>query len=125
MPAMNSVYAALSDPHRRQLLDRLREEGPLSLSALAEPMAMSRQAVTKHLNVLQRAGLVTVHRDGRERLHELVADPLREVEDWLAPYAAEWDARLSRLRDLVDGTEDFDAEKEDMNEEDTNETEAD
>ena len=113
---MNSVYAALSDPHRRQLLDRLRDEGPLSLSALAAPMAMSRQAVTKHLNVLKGAGLVTVSRDGRERLHELVADPLREVEDWLAPYAAEWDDRLKRLRDHLDGAERSAADIENTNE---------
>ncbi len=59
---------------------------------------MSRQAVTKHLEVLADAGLVRARRHGRERIHELAPDPLRAVDDWLAPYAAEGDRRLAALR---------------------------
>ena len=95
---MSSVFHAVSDPSRRSILERLRVSGALSLTAIAEPMPMSRQAVTKHLEILRAAGLIRVRREGRERMHELVAEPLREVEDWLAPYAAEWDARLDRLK---------------------------
>jgi DNA-binding transcriptional ArsR family regulator len=91
-------FEALADPTRRELLDRLRHGGPMSLSQLAERLPMSRQAVTKHLDALKRAGLVSITRRGRERLHSLNPAPLREVDDWLAPYAAAWDARLLRLQ---------------------------
>jgi len=93
-----AVFDALSDATRRALLDRLRSDGPLSLSALADGRPMTRQAVAKHLDTLHRAGLVRVWRSGRERLHALEAEPLRDVTDWLAPYAATWDARLARLK---------------------------
>jgi DNA-binding transcriptional ArsR family regulator len=59
---------------------------------------MTRQAVTKHLDVLRDAGLVRVRRDGRERLHELEPAPLQAVDDWLRPYAEAWDERLAALR---------------------------
>jgi DNA-binding transcriptional ArsR family regulator len=99
------VFDALADPTRRALLDRLRDRGPCSLMALAEDQPMTRQAVTKHVDVLRDAGLVTVWRQGRERLHALDPDPLRAVDDWLAPYAAAWDARLARLKAHVEETD--------------------
>jgi len=64
---------------------------------------MSRQAVTKHLDVLEDAGLIEKRFRGRERQHVLSATPLRELNDWLAPYEAEWDDRLARLRSHLDG----------------------
>lgn len=93
-----SVFASLADPTRRTLLERLRTSGPLSLTALAAPLPMTRQAVTKHLAALEASGLVRVRWQGRERLHELEPAPLKELEAWLEPYAAEWDRRLHRLR---------------------------
>ncbi len=93
-----AVFGALADPTRRALLDRLRAAGPLSLSALSEGMPITRQAVSKHLDALGGAGLVKIWRRGRERLHELEPGPLRDVDDWLAPYAEAWDERLARLR---------------------------
>lgn len=95
---MSAVFQALADPTRRDLLDRLRTAGPLSLSALAAGQPMTRQAVAKHLDALRQAGLLRVWRRGRERLHALRAEPLREVDDWLSPYAAAWDERLARLK---------------------------
>jgi DNA-binding transcriptional ArsR family regulator len=95
---METVFQAVADGTRRGLLARLRREGALSLSALAEPLPMSRQAVTKHLRALSEAGLVDVEWRGRVKLHRLNAEPLRAVSDWLAPYAAAWDRRLARLR---------------------------
>ena len=92
------VFEAVADPTRRALLDRLRAHDALSLSALAEGQPMSRQAVAKHLALLRAAGLVTSWREGRERLHALDAAPLRQLDDWLAPYAAAWDRRLARLK---------------------------
>jgi DNA-binding transcriptional ArsR family regulator len=93
-----AAFDAIADPTRRALLDRMRGHGPMSLSELANDLPMTRQAVTKHLDALRRAGLVRVTRRGRERLHTIVPEPLREVDDWLAPYAATWDERLQRLR---------------------------
>lgn len=92
------VFTAVADPMRRELLARLREQGPLSLSELAAPYTVTRQAVTKHLDALARAGLVRVRREGRERVHRLDPAPLREVDEWLRPYAERWDERLTRLR---------------------------
>ena len=87
-------------------MERLRREGPLSISALAERLPMTRQAVTKHLDILEKAGLVGRTMKGRERIHHLLADPLKAMDEWLKPYAAAWDERLERLRILVDGGDD-------------------
>jgi DNA-binding transcriptional ArsR family regulator len=94
---MSLAFDAMADPTRRTLLERLRLGGPASVTDLAEGLPMSRQAVTKHLEVLRRAGLLRVAWRGRERIHELDATPLRDVSDFLAPYAAAWDERLARL----------------------------
>lgn len=77
---------------------RLRDEGALSVSELSAPLSISRQAVTKHLNVLQEAGLIAVEWQGRERRHRLRAEPLKAIDDWLQPYAKAWDQALDRLR---------------------------
>jgi DNA-binding transcriptional ArsR family regulator len=94
---MTAAFDAMADPTRRLLLERLRLRGALSLTELADGMPISRQAVTKHLERLRSAGLVRVERRGRERIHELDAEPMREVAEFLAPYAAAWDHRLARL----------------------------
>jgi DNA-binding transcriptional ArsR family regulator len=95
---MELVFAAVADPTRRVLLERLRVTGPLSITELGEGLPMTRQAVTKHLSILRDSGLIRVRRSGRERLHELDPAPLREVEVWLRPYAEAWDERLAALR---------------------------
>lgn len=100
-----TTYDALADPTRRAILDRLRTDGPLSLTEVAEPYEMTRQAVTKHLDALAESGLVIVRRRGRERLHELDVTPLMAVREWLEPYAREWDRRLERLRAHVETNE--------------------
>ena len=84
-----SVFDALADPVRRSLLEQLRTHGPASLGVLAADRAITRQGVTKHLDVLATAGLITVTRRGRERIHEVDPGPLRQLADFLAPYAAE------------------------------------
>ena len=96
--AVDAVFAAVADPTRRVLLDRLRIGEGLSIAQLAEGLPITRQAVTKHLDTLRSAGLVRVRRDGRERLHDLDAGPLGSVDDWLRPYAEAWDRRLDALR---------------------------
>ena len=95
---MDAVFVAVADPTRRVLLERLRHGGAASIQSLGEGLPMTRQAVTKHLDVLRDAGLVRVRRDGRERLHELEPAPLQAVDDWLKPYAEAWDERLAALR---------------------------
>ena len=95
---MDAVFVAVADPTRRLLLERLRHRGSASIQDLGEGLPMTRQAVTKHLDVLRDAGLVRVRRDGRERLHELEPAPLQAVDDWLRPYAEAWDERLAALR---------------------------
>ena len=95
---MPNAFLAISDPTRRHILERLRTQGSLSVSELSEPLYMTRQAVTKHLDVLESAGLLEHRWQGRRRLHRLKAQPLEDIADWLAPYAAAWDRRLARLQ---------------------------
>ena len=95
---MSDTFLAISDPTRRRILNRLRTQGSLSVTELSEPLSMTRQAVTKHLDLLERAGLLEHRRQGRKRIHRLKAQPLEDVADWLAPYATAWDRRLSRLQ---------------------------
>lgn len=100
---MSTLFEAVADPTRRQILERLRTSGPLSLSEIAVRFPITRQAVTKHLDALTACGLVTTNRSGRERIHELDPQPLVELQEWLAPYAAEWDRRLHRLQRHLEG----------------------
>lgn len=95
---MPDVFAALADPHRRALLDRLRERDGQTLTDLCDRMPMTRQAVTKHLVVLGEAGLVRVRREGRTRVHSLEPAPMRDVSAWLWAYADLMDDALVRLR---------------------------
>ena len=99
---MLDVFAAVADPTRRQILERLRRSGSQSVNELAGPLPMSRQAVTKHLNLLSEVGLIEQEWRGRERLHRLKTEPLQKLDTWLAPYAAEWDRRLENLREYLD-----------------------
>ena len=81
------VFRALADPSRRALLDRLFERNGRTLGELTEGMAMSRQAVTKHLAILAEAGLVTTQRRGREKLHYLNPVPIGEIADrWIGKF---------------------------------------
>ena len=81
------VFRALADPGRRALLDRLFERNGRTLGELTEGMAMSRQAVTKHLAILAEAGLVTTQRRGREKLHYLNPVPIAEIADrWIGKF---------------------------------------
>ncbi len=91
-----SAYGALAEPHRRQILDLLRE-GERPAGELVERLALSQPGVSKHLKVLREAGLVTVRADGKRRLYALRAEPLADVDAWLARYRAFWSERLDDL----------------------------
>lgn len=98
MPAdqLSMTFAALADPTRRAILARLRA-GECSVTELAEPFDMSLPAVSKHLRVLERAGLIARRRDAQWRRCHIEAGPLKEVADWTEHYRDIWEARLDRL----------------------------
>jgi DNA-binding transcriptional ArsR family regulator len=91
-----SAYSALAEPSRRQILDLLRD-GERSVNELVARLDLSQPGVSKHLKVLREAGLVAVRPDGKRRWYGLRAEPLAEVDEWLAPYRAHWSARLDAL----------------------------
>ena len=92
------VLIALSDPTRRLLLDALADEGTASATTLAGRLPVSRQAVVKHLHVLEEAGLVSGGRAGREVLFQVRPEPLDQSARWLTEMAATWDRRLAALK---------------------------
>ncbi len=91
------MFAALADPTRRQVVRALSLEPDLTASRLAGDLPMTRQAVTKHLAALDRAGLVEGRREGREVRYSLSTAPLTEAMGWMDDVGAQWDARLARL----------------------------
>jgi DNA-binding transcriptional ArsR family regulator len=95
---VGGVLAALADPTRRQLLDVLLDAGRASATTLAGRLPVSRQAVVKHLQILQAAGLVEAVRAGREVLYAVRPDPLDASARWLAELSATWDRRLNALK---------------------------
>ena len=102
MPAdrLSTTFAALADPTRRAILARLLLN-ECSVSELAEPFEMSMPAVSKHLRVLERAGLISQRRDAQWRRCRIQASPLKEVSDWAERYRQVWEERLDRLDDYV------------------------
>lgn len=97
---LSTMFAALADPTRRAILARL-SLGQTSVSELAEPFAMSLPAVSKHLKVLERAGLITRGREAQWRPCRIVPAALRDVDDWLEHYRRFWEASLDRLDDYL------------------------
>jgi DNA-binding transcriptional ArsR family regulator len=99
MPAdrLSTVLSALSDPTRRAILSRLALSGETSVTALARPFRMSLPAVSKHLRVLEGAGLISRGRDAQWRPARLEAGPLKEVSDWVERYRSFWEKRFDRL----------------------------
>ncbi|HEX8905703.1 MAG TPA: metalloregulator ArsR/SmtB family transcription factor [Longimicrobiaceae bacterium] len=97
---LSATFAALADPTRRAILARLAS-GEASVTELAEPFAMSLPAVSKHLRVLERAGLVTRTREAQWRPARLDAGPLREVAGWVEQYRRFWEERLDRMEDYL------------------------
>jgi DNA-binding transcriptional ArsR family regulator len=93
---LSLTFAALADPTRRVILTRLTE-GEATVNELAEPLPISVQAVSKHLRVLEHAGLITRTRSAQLRPSRLRAAPLKDVADWLGSYQRFWDASFERL----------------------------
>ena len=97
---LSLTFAALADPTRRAILARLTA-GPASVKELSEPFAMSGPAVSKHLRVLERAGLISRGRDAQWRPCRLEAAPLKEVAEWAETYRRFWDTSYRRLDDYL------------------------
>jgi DNA-binding transcriptional ArsR family regulator len=98
---LDATFAALADPTRRAILARLAS-GEASVRELAEPFAMSQPAISKHLKVLERAGLISRGRDAQRRPRRLEAKPLAEATEWLERYRQLWEASYQRLDVLLD-----------------------
>ncbi|HEY0783264.1 MAG TPA: metalloregulator ArsR/SmtB family transcription factor [Thermoanaerobaculia bacterium] len=98
---LDATFAALADPTRRAILARLAA-GEASVSELAEPFAMTQPAISKHLKVLERAGLVSSGREAQKRPRRLVAQPLAEATAWLEGYRRFWEATFQRLDAVLD-----------------------
>jgi DNA-binding transcriptional ArsR family regulator len=97
---LSTTFSALADPTRRAILSRLTT-GEASVTELAEPFDMSLPAVTKHLKVLQRAGLISQSREAQWRPCKLEAIPMREAAEWMEPYRRHWERRFDRLDDYL------------------------
>jgi DNA-binding transcriptional ArsR family regulator len=95
------VFEVVAEPNRRRILDLLLDrEQPVG--DLVRVLALSQPAVSKHLRVLRDAGLVSARVDGQRRVYRVVADPLNQIDDWLAPYRARWTQGLDRLERHLD-----------------------
>jgi DNA-binding transcriptional ArsR family regulator len=99
---LDATFLALADPTRRAILARLAG-GDASVTELAEPFAMSQPAISKHLKVLERAGLISVGHDAQRRPRRLEGRPLAEAGAWIEQYRAAWEASFARLDELLEG----------------------
>lgn len=97
---LSEVFGALADPTRRAILARLAK-GEATVKELAEPFQMSAPAITKHLKVLQRAGLISQGRQAQWRPCKLEAKPLQDASDWIAQYRRFWEESFERLEDYL------------------------
>jgi DNA-binding transcriptional ArsR family regulator len=102
---LDAVFGALADPTRRAILTRLTL-GEATVAELTAPFAVSQPAISRHLKVLERAGLVSRTRLATARLSHLEAEPLREATRWLATYREYWEESLDRLDELIEALQD-------------------
>jgi len=98
---LSLTFSALADPTRRAILDRLRR-GVATVSELAEPFSVSLPAISRHLKVLEAAGLIRREKEAQWRRCHLSADPLQDASRWVEQYRAFWDERFDRLADLLE-----------------------
>ena len=99
--ALNATFAALADPTRRAILARLAS-GEATVNELAEPFDISQPAISKHLKVLERAGLIAAGQDAQRRPRKLNAKPLADAQDWIEKYRQHWEAAFARLDEVLE-----------------------
>ncbi|MCU0490722.1 MAG: metalloregulator ArsR/SmtB family transcription factor [Chloroflexaceae bacterium] len=97
------LFAALADPFRRTLLLHLAQHSPKTATELAKEYPITRQGILKHLAILEAAQLVVVRQVGRDKRYSLTPEPLSELEAWMKELNATWDARLLRLKHMLEG----------------------
>ncbi|OLT39057.1 transcriptional regulator [Saccharomonospora sp. CUA-673] len=102
-PEVDAVLGALADPTRRALLDALAARGQASASVLAADLPVSRQAIVKHLGVLDQAGLVAAERTGREVRYTVRSEALDATASWMSALANQWDRRLEAIKRAAEG----------------------
>lgn len=102
---MATTFELLADPTRRRLIEELRD-GERSVGTLVERLGMSQPAVSKQLRVLREAGLASVRKDAQRRIYRLNPAGLRELDDWLEPFRAMWEARVDAMERTLDSMED-------------------
>lgn len=101
--SLNLTFSALSDPTRRSILAYLADVGETSVTSIAEQFQWSLPNISKHLRVLEKAGLVQRRKEGRIYWFSLISAPLKDATDWLVVYRAFWEDSFDALSDLVDG----------------------
>lgn len=99
---LDATFAALADPTRRAILARLASRGDASVNELARPFSMSQPAISKHLKVLERAGLISRTQDAQRRPRRIEARPLAEASGWLEKYRRIWEGNFQRLDALLE-----------------------
>ena len=99
---LDMTFAALANPTRRAIMERLASSGEVPVNALAESFTMSQPAISRHLKVLERAGLISSGSDAQRRPRKLEARPLAEATEWLERYREYWEASFDRLDGLLD-----------------------
>lgn len=109
---LSSVFSALADPTRRAILARLSENGDLSVGELAEPFDLALATVSRHIDVLEDAGLIVRHREAQRRRCEFQREPLIAANEWISRYIAFWEARIDALARLVETPKDSDSKKD-------------
>src|SRR5437763_13011506 len=99
-PSLDQAFAALADPTRRAILARLLA-GEASVAELAQPFALTVRAISKHVGVLERAGLIVRSREAQKRLSRIQIQPLRDIDKWLDDYRRLWEGRFDRMEELL------------------------
>jgi DNA-binding transcriptional ArsR family regulator len=100
--SLSSVFDALGDPNRLRIVTRLCDGGPCSTTEVTEVVPVSRQAATKHLQLLESAGVVSSQRAGRERIWRMRPEPLADASEYLTGLSQRWDRAIDRLRAFVE-----------------------
>ncbi|TMG34539.1 MAG: winged helix-turn-helix transcriptional regulator [Chloroflexi bacterium] len=109
---MQEILSALAEPNRRQIVELLRRK-PRAVGEIADRLGLRQPQVSKHLRVLSEAGLVQVRPLAQQRIYRLRAQPLKELDDWLAPYRRTWEERFEQFDDVLRELKGKDREKRD------------
>jgi DNA-binding transcriptional ArsR family regulator len=97
-PTTTDVFNAIAEPRRRQIVDLLARRGALAVGTLVAALAISQPAVSKHLGVLRKVGVVSVNRHGKQRVYHLEAEKLKTVHDWVKRFEEHWGHQLDRIK---------------------------